>query len=171
MDNDSARDEYTRMVELLKHYATLQFAELSVFIGVMGAAILFLFGVNTPRGAARVFLLFGMSLAAMCLWVIHESNSKQMWHFLKRAAQLETQLGYQGYSKLPGMLVYRLGYWIGPGSLAFRFLYLVVILFWLSAGFGRFPEPAFAPDPKASNQVRERTDVEAAPLSQAPVAV
>ena len=151
-DDSAAKDEYARMIELVKHYATIQFAELSVFIVIMSAAGVSLFSPNTPRGAARVVLMFGAALTALCLWVIHESNSYQMWLFLKRAAQLEEQLGYQGYSKLRIR-----AYWLGPGTLAFRSLYVLLILFWLAGGFGRLPEPGPWPDPRTSNQALQPT--------------
>lgn len=102
-DNSNAKDEYARMIELLKHYATLQFAELSVFIAIMSAGIVFLFGSNAPSEPIPLFVMLGMAIIALCLWIIQESNSYQMSHFLRRAAQLELDLGYHGYSKLPGM--------------------------------------------------------------------
>ncbi len=156
---EAPKDEYARIVELLRHYAALQFAELSVFMAVMGAAVSFFFGANPHPGPTRVPLLSGMAFVVVCLWVIHESNSRQMWHFLRRGASLEGQLGYEGYSTLDGSRHNSIGYWLGPGSLAFRLIYLLSFVLWVTAATGGFLEPGRGSG-KASNPVLERTGAE-----------
>ena len=129
MSHENARDEYTRMVELVRHYVTLQFAELSVFIAIMSAAVAFLFGPNAPKEPMLSVIKAGVALIALCLWIVQESNSYQMSRFLRRAVELEAVLGYKGFSTFPGMPEYRLA----PGKWAFRALYFFMFCFWVAA--------------------------------------
>jgi hypothetical protein len=128
-----AADELGKTIDLIKHYASLQFAELTVLIAVAGAGIGFIFGATGPHGPLRLLLMFGMAATAASLWVIWESNSVQMWHFLYRAAKLEKALGYEGYSGLRGIN----RRWWKPGTWAFRFLYIGLTAIWLVAACAR----------------------------------
>lgn len=131
-DNSSAEEEFARTIDLVKHYANLQFAELTVTIAITVGGIGFVFGGSAPHGLARILVVFGMAAVAACFWIIWESNSFQMWHFLKRAKELEPDLGYRCYSTMPGIDKP----WIRPGTWAFRLLFIGLLAFWIAACFG-----------------------------------
>jgi hypothetical protein len=97
--------------------------------------------------------MFGMAATAACFWIIWESNSFQMWHIMNRAKEPEENLGYKGYSMLPGIGKR----WFKPGTWTFRFLYIGLMVFWLAAALGRIPEPIFTYNIGASNPALERT--------------
>jgi len=151
-ERTSLEDEFGKTIDLIKHHANLQFAELTVLIAIAGAGIGFIFSATGPHGPVRLLFMFGMAATAACFWVIWESNSFQMWHFMKRAKQLEKDLGYEGYSRLRGME----RRWCKPGTWAFRFLYIGLTLFWLVAALGKIPEPIFTDKFGASNPTVER---------------
>ena len=161
----SAEDEFTKIVDIYKHYSNLQFAELSVSIAITGAGLAFIFGDKAPVGSVRTLFMFGMALTAACFWIIWEGNSYQMWHFLSRALQLEQILGYKGFSTLPGIR----RVWFRPGTWAFRVFYIGLLVFWIAAGAGRVPEPVFAHDVGSHNPTLERTGAESAQSDQPPV--
>ena len=151
-DRANTKDEFGKTIDLIKHHANLQFAELTVLIAIAGAGIGYIFGATGPHGTVRLLFMFGMAAAVVCFWIIWESNSLQMWHFMKRAKELEKDLGYGGYTTLPGMDKR----WCKPGTWAFRFLYIGFTVFWLAAALGKIPEPVFTDKLGASNPTVER---------------
>ena len=132
IERNFLEDEFGKTIDLIKHYANLQFAELSVLMAIAGAGVGFIFGSAEPQDPVRSWLIFAMAGTATCFWVIWESNSRQMWHFIARAKDLERALGYGGYSRL----VEAKRSWFKPGTWAFRTLYIGLVIFWLAAAFG-----------------------------------
>ena len=123
------KHEYERSIDILKQYTTLQFAQLSVFIAINGAAFAFLFGgtppILSPYGGAGVKAL--TAIIATLFWVLQESHMYVVAHFFRRSANLEKELGYRGFLALPGMPEYK----YSPGRLALRVFYALVTLSWL----------------------------------------
>ena len=122
------KHEYERSIDILKQYMTLQFAQLSVFIAINGAAFAFLFGGTPPNislcGGAGAKAL--VAVIAALFWVLQESHMYVVSHFFRRSASLEAELGYRGFLDLPGMPKYK----YSPGKVAMRIFYALITASW-----------------------------------------
>jgi hypothetical protein len=127
-ESGALRHEYDKSLDLIKHYATIQFAQLSVYIAMNGAALSVLFGSQPyPLTDLHSFLATAF-LAITCLlfFVMQESHMYLVSHFLRRAASIEIQLKYKGLSQFPGMPEYK----FSPAKWSLRLFYLAVLLGW-----------------------------------------
>ena len=123
-----ARDEYLDASSNARQYITLRFAELTIFMTATGAILAVSFSAvaapTTPLAA--VSLKVAGLLVAAVFWVL-ETRTMVYWrHFVRRAAELEAELGFRQYSTRPaeGMI---------SSHRAIRALIGFVAVFWLIA--------------------------------------
>ena len=126
MRDPDTKHEYDKSIELYKHYSTVQFARLSVFVAVMSAGIVYLLGDKSPSEPALSIGNIAMIIVTGLFWIMQESDMYIVGHFLRRSAQLEITLGYCGFSKMPGMPKYK----YAPSKWALRAFYFVLLCFW-----------------------------------------
>jgi hypothetical protein len=119
--------EYTETLQTLRFYGNLRFAVLTVFSGLTGGlfTIFYRQGPTTPFNVA---LAFGGVLVALTFWTAELSAAYVARHFMKRAAEIEHQIGFKGWSTLPGAPAFR----ALPTTVVLALFYISVLLFWLS---------------------------------------
>lgn len=121
------KDEYLDVSANQRHFMTLRFAQLTVFLALTG----FLLNVSLGDGGgmstgARVLLKIGGLLATL-LFYVHQERTMVYWnHFVRRAAEMEEELGFRQYSTRP-----RAG--IVSSFNAMRLFFVVLALFWIAA--------------------------------------
>lgn len=128
MDKDTAKNEYSELMQMLRFYGNMRFALLTVFAALTGGLLAFLGKAETASSAVplQAMRIGGLIVALVC-WV-GEVSAVFVWsHFAKRAAALEDVLGYRMYSTMPGAPHFR----FLPTTYAVWLLYLLVGVFWL----------------------------------------
>ncbi len=99
----SAKDEYLDASSNARQFLVLRFAELTIFMTATGAIMAVAFSkIAAPSvpEAALALKLAGLVVAGV-FWVM-EGRTMAYWrHFVRRAAELERQLGFSQYSSRP----------------------------------------------------------------------
>jgi hypothetical protein len=133
---DESRDskEYLDASENLRHEANVFFANATVFSTITGALLAFLYYKQPPPtpGQQLSTYLAGI-LTATCFWIAAEVFLYRGHWFMKRAADLEAQLGYNQYS---GMLERTRRF--RPSSWGWRALFGSVTGFWIFSTLSHF---------------------------------
>jgi hypothetical protein len=121
------RDEYLDASNNQRQFQTLRFAQLSVYLAIMGVLLnIIVKDASTTNQVARWLLQFG-GLAVTLLFWIHQERTMAYWnHFVRRAAELEKELGFRQYSTRPpsGLL---------SSFKAMRVFFFLLALFWASS--------------------------------------
>ncbi|MEL6930924.1 MAG: hypothetical protein AAFO95_20200, partial [Cyanobacteria bacterium J06600_6] len=88
LNHTELREEYSHSVGLYKHYATIQFAQLTVFLLLMINATQFFFG-NTITRPYSYLVPATFSILSLFFLVMHWSHSLVGEKFLDRSIQIE----------------------------------------------------------------------------------
>src|SRR5687768_11357591 len=114
----------------MDYYARLKLAEVTAFVAVTGGLLAVFFHLDVTKHplASTVLKCFGL-ITSMCFAVMHESVQHSWFHFARRAATLEENLGFELWSTLHGAPRFP----FKPGTLAMRLFYVSVIGFWGTA--------------------------------------
>jgi hypothetical protein len=123
--------EYQEAASAMRHYGTIQFAALTVFIAITGGLIALLYSKSTDIPIPiRFAIMFGGLLISIFFFLIELSNSYHWSHVARRAGELETEvLNYKLYSSLPGSSMFKMFRPFLSGGLFI--LYITVAVFWL----------------------------------------
>jgi hypothetical protein len=127
MTERDIKDEYLDASANARHFQTLRFAELTIFIVMTGGLLnaLFVRTAPLPTHASAIIKLTG--LLGTGLFLILEERTMLYWYnFVNRAAELEKELGFKQYSMRP-----RAG--LASGKNAVRLFFVILLLFWLTA--------------------------------------
>ena len=127
----NAELEYSTCVDFCKYAGGVQFAQISVFLALMSGLTYFLFGDKPckPDELLLAVLKCGAALAALALWAVEESHAYLASNFFSRTQQLEEELGFRAFLRLPR----RSPFWSGPTNWAFRVMYASFVVFWILA--------------------------------------
>ncbi len=127
MTENGANDEYLSVDTNVRHFQTIRFAQLTVFIAILGGllSLLFTFASGLPTWLSLSLKVGGLAITIL-FWILQERTMVYWNHFVRLAAQLEKGLGYRQYSTRP-----RQGF--VSGTNAIRGFFLVVCLFWVAA--------------------------------------
>ena len=129
MPTGNPKDEYLDASNNARQYQTIRFAQLTVYLALIGFLLNFLFsGSSSITFLVRIFLQLGGLISTLLFW-IHQERTMTYWnHFVRRAAQLEEELGFKQYSTRPpaGLL---------SSFKAMRLFFLIFTLFWASSFF------------------------------------
>ncbi len=125
LGNRNPLEEYKDLSANMRQYASMRFAQLTLFIAMTAGLFNLLFGSNsTISGLPRdIFKSVGI-LIAIAFWVMEERAADYWHHFRRRAVELESELGYRQYTTRP------VRNFISATN-AVRLLYGVVVIFWL----------------------------------------
>ena len=135
METEHSEKEYLDLSANMRHYGNMRFAQLTIFIAITAALLRFLFGSNSSLPCTTKQLLTWGGLVITVTFLIMEITCTYLWtRFAKRAAELETKLGYRQYSTLPGAPNFRT---IRPSTWAIGFFFLFALTFWLVAIFDK----------------------------------
>ena len=122
------RDEYLDTSTNARQFNVLRFAQLTIFMTAVGALLAVTFSrVAAPVAPEATIALKAAGLGVSAVfWVLQERTMLYWRHFVARAAELETELGYRQYSTRP-----KEG-WLG-GHRAVRLFFLLTMIFWVVA--------------------------------------
>jgi hypothetical protein len=129
MKKEDAKVEYIDISTNLRHWNTLRFAELTIFIAITGAMMNIAFGRSTP-----LTLIFGLVLKtagfliALLFWILQERTMTWWYTFVQRAAKLEEILEFEQYRGRPQ------GHKI-TGRVAIRIFFFIIMIFWIASIF------------------------------------
>ncbi len=132
MPSGTAKDEYMDASNNLRQFQSLRFAQLTVFLAIIGVILNLLFGGSATTVPARVFLLKSAGLILTLLFWVQQERTMLWWtHFVRRAAELEEELGFKQYSTRPpsGML---------SSFSAMRMFFILLTLFWIASLIWKF---------------------------------
>ena len=134
LNHTELKEEYSHSVALYKHYATIQFAQLTVFLLLMINATQFFFGSTCNITRPYSYLVPAIfSILSLFFFVMHWSHSFVGEKFLDRSIQIEEIINYKLYSKIRAI-----GndnkpmnkYSIRPTKAILRTLYIFGIIYW-----------------------------------------
>ena len=129
MTAGNPKDEYVDVSHNLRQFMTMRFAQLTVYLGLTGVLLNLVFTGNakvSPYGS--LVLQVGGLVITLIFWV-HQERTMAYWnHFMRRAIELEADLGFQQYSTRPstrGITSFK----------AMRLFFAIMTLFWVSSFF------------------------------------
>ena len=123
----NARDEYLDASNNVRHYGTLRFAELTIYIAITAGLLTVTYGRPAPQ---VVVVSAGVKVAGLLVttlfWILQERTMLYWYHFTNRAVELERDLGFKQYSTRPpaGLLT---------GRNTLRAFFAVMAVFWIVA--------------------------------------
>ena len=120
------KDEYSELCTNLRHYHKMQFAELTVFLGVTAALLKFVYASDVPQNLILIFKIMG-SIVSFLFFIVDTSNMHVWDKFIKRASELEKSMNYKQYSSLLESPKFR----IRPAKTAVSVFHLIVLAFWM----------------------------------------
>ncbi len=122
------KDEYIDASNNARQFQTLRFAELTIYMALTGALVAVTFSkIAAPVDPlATVALKVAGILITLLFWILQERTMLYWRHFVKRAAELEPELGFRQYSTRPSEG------WVTSQN-AIRALFVVLTVFWLAA--------------------------------------
>jgi hypothetical protein len=122
-EHDLSKLEYKDLSDNLRHWNTLRFAELTIFLASTGGLLTVYFrGDPPPAPVGTIIKVAGLVIAAM-FWILQERTMMWFFNFLRRARELEAELGFQQYLSSPrGQVI--------TGRNAIRMFFVTMILFW-----------------------------------------
>jgi len=129
MGTGNPKDEYLDASSNARQYQSIRFAQLTVYLALMGFILNLLFSDSSVVTSLMHKVLMGGGLLSTLLFWIHQERTMAYWNnFVNRAAELEEELGFKQYRTRP------------PSGLissfkAMRLFFLVLSLFWVSSFF------------------------------------
>lgn len=125
MEKEAANTEYLDVSSNLRHWNTLRFAELTIYIAIMGAMMNVAFGrsVEQPPEFLLLVKVAGF-VVSLLFWILQERTMMWWYAFVERAAQLEEILGYEQYRNRPQ------GHYI-TGRVSMRLFFFLLMIFWV----------------------------------------
>jgi hypothetical protein len=127
MTQGNPRDEYAHASENIRHYQAIRFTLLTVFITISAGILTgFALTYSTSPGSFKLILKLAGLANAILFWILQERTMLYWNHFVRRAAELESSLGYKLYSARP-----KAG--IVTAANAVRLFFLVIATFWVAA--------------------------------------
>lgn len=118
------RDEYLDASSNVRHWTTLRFAQLTIYVALTAGLLNVLLGKGgPPSGRTALAIELAGLLTTAVYWLLQERTMLYWYTFVRRAAELEPELGFRQYSGRPtsGLL---------SSSNAMRALFVVMLLFW-----------------------------------------
>ena len=123
----SSLDEYKELGANMRHYGTHYAALLGVFLALTGGLVTIVFGAKAPTSLVAFLALKVAGLLITALFWTKVESAHFLWgHFIRRAAEIESQLGFRQYSSLPGAPQFK----SRPAAWSARIMFICVGLFW-----------------------------------------
>lgn len=124
---DKLKIEYPEICSNFRHYSSLRFGILTVFIAVLTINA---FPFFTPETDLSVFhqiclIVIGI-ITTLIFWAYQETAAKHLEYYGDKAKELEEKLGYSNIGARPQPKP------ILKMKTATRLLYIVIIVFWLA---------------------------------------
>lgn len=124
MDKEAAKTEYIDVSTNLRHWNTLRFAELTIYIAIMGAMMNIAFGGSGEMTwSVSLMVKAAGIIVSILFWVLQERTMAWWYGFVQRAAELEEVLDFEQYRRRPQ------GHRI-TGRVAMRLFFFLFMIFW-----------------------------------------
>ncbi len=124
MANGDAEHEYMDASSNIRHWSTLRFAQLTIYIAITGGLLNVYFG-RGPLPAVSAILLSIAGVLLSILFLILQERTMMWWYmFVVRADELEKDLGFRQYSARPPAGLF-------SSRNAIRLLFALMIIFWV----------------------------------------
>lgn len=136
-----AKDEYSEIMQFLRFYGNMRYWILTVFAALTAGVLTYAVKTEIPEEMQLPVKAGGIVIATV-FWMAEFSASQAWIYFVRRAAKLEADLGYELYSKMKHAKR-NFNFFTLPTTLSVNLLYILAIVFWWTF---RFPE--LRPDPK-----------------------
>jgi len=130
MESQEAKDPKTEYIELgnnLRHYGNIRFGGLTICLAVTAVLINFVYSGDLPPSAKTLFKIAGCTVTVL-FWAVDISDMFLWTHYIRLAAKMESSLGYNQYSSLPGAPTFSL---IRPALLSIWLFYIGLLVFWV----------------------------------------
>ncbi len=132
MPTGDPKDEYLDASANQRQFQSLRFAMLTVYLAISGFLLNLLAGHSATLPMPAALMLRAGGLIVTLLFWIHQERTQAYWnHFVRRAAELEEQLGFSQYRTRPPA-------GIVSSFRAMRAFFIVVVVFWVSSFLWRF---------------------------------
>jgi hypothetical protein len=127
MGAGNLKDEYLDASSNARQFQTIRFAQLTVYLALMGFILNLLFSESsTVTNLVSKLLQAGGLISTLLFWV-HQERTMAYWnHFVNRAAELEEDLGFKQYRTRPPSGII-------SSFKAMRLFFLILTLFWMSS--------------------------------------
>ncbi len=121
------RDEYLDVSNNVRHFQTIRFAQPTVMISLFVAlvTVLYVYKVGLTGPIRTMVQAFGL-ISTLFFWLLQERTMLFWKHFVARAVELESELGFRQYTTMPKPMVGFLS-----SSNAMRGVFLVLAAFWI----------------------------------------
>lgn len=125
--NDLMKDEYVDVSNNLRHWNTLRFAELTVFIALTAGLLSALYIGKGGQLYEAGILLKSAGIGSTLVFLVLQERTMAWFHaFLRRSIELERQLGFHQYRDVPRVRVL-------TSRNAIRLLFLMILVLWVGA--------------------------------------
>lgn len=126
-DVGSPLEEYKDASANMRHYSSLRFAQLTVFMAVVGVLLICVVRLSGASNelARSMLKVFGLAVT-VAFWILEERVVLYWDHHRRRAEKLEETLQFAQYTGRRAPLFVR-------GRAATRLLFGVAVVFWVIA--------------------------------------
>ncbi|NOG93111.1 MAG: hypothetical protein HND42_07715 [Armatimonadetes bacterium] len=119
------KDEYIDVSNNLRHWNTLRFAELTVFMALTAGLINAMYiGKGAQSFEAGLLLKCAGIFSTLAFFVLQERTMTWFHAFNRRAIELEKELGFRQYMDVPRVRVL-------SGQNSIRSLFMMILAFWI----------------------------------------
>ena len=123
--NEFSKDEYLDLTENMRHWNTIRFGQMTVFIALMAGILSSLYqGSFVFPDFVRLALKVGGLIFTVIFWSLDYREVLYFRHFRRRAIELEEILGFRQFSKSPSTKVINSARLTGA-------MYFFVLVFWI----------------------------------------
>ena len=127
MPSGSPKDEYLDASNNQRQFQSIRFAQLTVFLAITGVLLNLIFGASASPSPTRAILMkAGGLIITLLFWVQQERTMTYWTHFVRRAAELEEELGFKQYSTRPPSGLF-------SSFKAMRLFFILLTLFWIAS--------------------------------------
>ena len=130
--NSDPQNEYNSVVENLRHYENLLFANLAAFTAINGGLIGIIFAEHNPVSDRAFTWMCGAGVFFALVFLVNaEIYLKRFYRLLERGIELEKKFGYKQLQQMSSSFTrHHLGYWLWGA------IYFVGGIYWWLTGFG-----------------------------------
>jgi hypothetical protein len=127
MPTGDPKDEYIDVGNNIRLFQTIRFAQLTIFIALTSGLLMVNFGTIKSLASNVVF---GLRLAGVIVtflyWALMERTMVYWRYLVRRAIELEAQLGFQQHTSAPRARIIH-------STNVVRAFFAVVMIFWIVA--------------------------------------
>jgi len=121
--HNNSHPEYEDVSNNLRQYTGMRFAQMTLFVAITGGLVSMLKDGSPFSWLWVIIGVFGV-ISGGIFWVLEERSVDYWHHFMRRALELEKELGYRQYTGRPKRDYV-------SATNATRLLHAILIVFWI----------------------------------------